>query len=307
MEKQVDGLKGTSISTNRMAEMLAASKALAGDTGPAGLSEANADNVDLRVAAANMNNARPNLLEGINNRIAKKRKKTEGVQGTSPSPGQDDDTGFIPPTTSMITNPGVLGGEDASEEKTGEPYGVEHPNEDRLRASMAHLFAEESDESDDDEDEEDDGKDNGDEDDEDDEEDGKDKKKSKNSDDDDEEDEIVEVHCKECGFEETYDLSESAMEMNPPPLKEGKLDTTCPMCGADMDFSLMGATDQSKVSDPRPFTGPRGEGGTGPSESVIPVQALEQARSLMSRAVSGEAIESLAAEVIKGDFLQPAA
>jgi len=301
MEKQVDGLKGTSISTNRMAEMLAASKALAGDTGPAGLSEASADNVDLRAAAANMNDARPNLLESVNSRIAKRRKKTEGVQGTSPSPGQDNDTGFIPPTTSMVTNPGVLGGEDASEEKTGEPYGVEHPNEDRLRASMAHLFAEESDDEDDDEE---DGKDN-DEDDEGDEENGKDKKSNKDDDEDGEE--VVEVHCKECGFEETYDLSESAMEMNPPPLKEGKLDTTCPMCGADMDFSLMGATDQSKVGDPRPFTGPRGEGGTGPSESVIPIQALEQARSLMSRAVSGEAIESLAAEVIKGDFLQPAA
>src|ERR1700758_3092074 len=45
--------------------------------------------------------------------------KTEGVQGTSPTPGQDN-IFYVPPTTSDVTG-GGMGGEDPTKQKPGDP------------------------------------------------------------------------------------------------------------------------------------------------------------------------------------------
>ena len=279
-------IEGTTIPKDRMAAMMAHSKALLGesDTDLPGDQLIQESPVDHRQIAQNLSRARPSLLDDISARI---RSKKEGVQGTSPTPGQDNlGLETMPPTTSMVTNPGTLGGEDPEEEIIGEPPDAEHPNESRQRDVTDILFAE----SDDEDDEE--GED-GDEDDED--EDDKDKKDDEGGD----TNESVEVHCEKCGYEEEYNLSEAEMQSNPPPMTaEGQLDTTCPMCGGDMDFSLVGATDQEKIGDPTPFTDPRGNDG-----GEAPVEAVHYARSLMHRLGEGEDVDDLVNEVIQSDFL----
>lgn len=329
MSQKAALVEGTSIPKDRMAAMMAASKSMFGESvnddtpGDQLIDEAE---VDHRRIAANLNAARPSLLDDINQKISRRKKtegrrsRKEGVQGTSPSPGQDDDLGFIPPTTSMVTNPGTLGGEDPEKEVIGEPPGVEHPNE-RLNRDLGLLFSEDDDEEknpfakkakddDDEEEDEDEGEDDDreedDEDEEDDEEDD-DKKEAKGKDDDDDDDgqnESVEVQCGKCGYEEEYSLREEDMASNPPPMTtEGQLDTTCPMCGADMDYSLIGATDQEKVYDTKPFTGPRGESGGG--EAAPTVESMHYARSLIHRIGEGEDIDALVKEVVESDFIPP--
>jgi hypothetical protein len=229
----------------------------------------------------------------------------EGVAGTSPTPGQDQNLGFIPPTTSGVTNPGELGGEDPENQNVGDPDTLpkqtsEQRASEEFQRSLDTLFAEKKNDDDDD-----DNGDNGNDDDDK----KKDKKKDGDEDDgdkvyskkdkDDEKAECMEVHCKECGYEESYDLSEQAVALNPPPMTEsGEIDTKCPMCGADMDFSLIGATDQGKIQDPNPIAGPRGEGGT-----EVPQEALAYARTLMRRVAEGSKVEELSQEVLESDFL----
>lgn len=236
----------------------------------------------------------------------------EGVGGTSPTPGQDAPT-FIPPTTSNVTNPGDLGGEDPTKEVIGDTHPDVTPSDKAAEAfqrSLNTLFAEKEDEKDDDEGEDENGDEKGDGDEDDDdkvyskkdgEDDDDDDKKDKGEKDDEDEKkaECMEVRCESCGYEESYDLSEQAIALNPPPMTEsGEIDTTCPMCGADMDFSLIGATDQSKIGDPNPIAGPRGEGGT-----EVPQEALAYARSLMRRVAEGTPVDDMAKEVVESDFL----
>lgn len=204
----------------------------------------------------------------------------EGVDGTSPTPGQDEPV-YVPPTTSNVTNPGTIGGEDPTEEPADGsdiPSGEEHPNESRIVSDAKNLFNE-GDDEDDSEDSEDDDTD-----DEDSDEDGEDKDKK------------VEMNCKECGYAEEYSLNEEDLASNPPPMKDGEIDTTCPMCGADCDMSLMGATDQEAVTDPEPFTGLQGE-------SHVPEAVLAFAGSYMQRVVEGESLNDLSREIIDTDFL----
>lgn len=111
--------------------------------------------------------------------------------------------------------------------------------------------------------------------------------------------EAVALHCSKCGYEDEYSLNEEDLAMDPPPMKDGKLDQTCPMCGSDMDMSLVGATDQDAVGDPNPFTGPRGEGGTDP----VGESALSFARDLISQVLEGEEPSTLARSVIEADFM----
>lgn len=296
MSKSAALVEGTSIPKNRMAEMMAHSKALLGEdtnTDTPGDQLIEEPEIDHRTIARNLHNARPNLLDDISKKITRRR-RAEGVQGTSPTPGQDDlGLATMPPTTSMVTNPGTLGGEDPEDELIGDPEDEHHPNETR-RHDVDQLFAEGDGEGDEDDD------DNGDEDGK-----GKDKEKGKNGDgdeddDDNGKDESVEVICGKCGYEEEYNLNEDDMASNPPPMKDGQLDTTCPMCGGDMDFSLIGATDQEKVGDPNPFTDPRGNDGGG---GEAPVESIHLARSLMHRLGEGENIEKIVDDVISSDFI----
>lgn len=290
MSKKDTTLQGTTITKNRMEEMLRHSAAISGSaSGTAVLDEEEQEVDPVRVAAA-YNRARPNLVDDINKRLANRR-RTEGVQGTSPTPGQDN-FDYVPPTTSNVTNPGTLGGEDPLEEPADGsdiPSGEDHPNEQLMR-DISTLFSEKKDDEKDGDDDEDDnadgeGEDDGDEDDGD----GKDKN------------EALQVHCKECGYEEVYNLSEGEMEENPPPMKNGELDTQCPMCGADCDLSMMGATNQGEIGDPNPRTDPRGQ-----SESVVPPTSLAIAGALMRRVAEGESVGDVAKEVIDEDFINHA-
>lgn len=206
---------------------------------------------------------------------------SEGVDGTSPTPGQDDPQ-YVPPSTSTVTNPGALGGEDPTEEPADGSdiaTGEEHPNESRVAMDALNLFREADDEDDDDKDG-----------------DSEDDDKEDSEDDEEDKPEQVEMHCKECGYEERYSMNEEDLASNPPPMRDGEIDPTCPMCGADCDMSLMGATDQEAVTDPEPFTSPQGE-------SYVPEHVVAVAGSYMHRAVEGESIDALAQEIIESDFL----
>lgn len=229
------------------------------------------------------------------------------TEDCAPSPGQETNPSITGvPLAAMISN--VTGGEHESDqvEPVGKMPGEETPDDERVPAQaerlnrdIALLFAEEDDNEKDKKDGEasDDDKVYGDEDDED--EDKKDGDKGKDDDEKDECAESVALHCGKCGFEDEYSLNEADMAQDPPPMKDGQLDPTCPMCGADMDMSLIGATDQEQVSDPNPLTGPRGEGGTDP----VGESELAFARELIGRVLEGEDPDTLARAVIEADFM----
>lgn len=222
----------------------------------------------------------------------------------APSPGQETNPSITGvPLGAMISN--VTGGEyepdqlDPIGQMPGEDEDADKqtgPPQEQLNRDLALLFAESDDEDDKDDDEaSDDDKVYKDKDDEDDE----DEKKDKDDDEQDECTEAVSLHCQKCGFEDEYSLREEDMAQDPPPMKDGELDSTCPMCGADMDMSLIGATDQSQITDPSPLTGPRGEGGTDP----VGESELSFARDLCMRVVEGEGPEQLAQAIIEADFM----
>lgn len=299
-------IPGTSISESAMEKMLRHNRELVGGGDqPA--------TVDHQQIAEGIRASQPVLLPGVGApRIAASRVRTEGVQGTSPTPGQDN-IDYIPPTTSNTADPGNIPakGPDAENEPASNA-GPRKSRAEQLNADISTLFAEgenpfaKKDDKDGDEDEdhdEPDGDENGE--DTDGDGDGKDKKDDK----DELEgegvepvDEAVEVHCESCGYEETYELSEAAIAEGQVPLTpDGKLNNKCPMCGADMDLSMIGATNVGEIGDPNPRTDARGN--SGPTESVSP-EAVRAANVFMGRVVAGEAVEDVAKSIIEGDFLE---
>lgn len=220
----------------------------------------------------------------------------------APSPGQEMSPSITGvPLSATISN--VTGGDYQPDqvEPIGKMPGEETPEDERvpdqpveqLDRDLALLFAEGEDDKKDGE-ASDDDKVYGDEDDED--------EKDDDDEDDDEQEECAEsvaLHCAKCGFEDEYSLNEEDLAQDPPPMKDGQLDPTCPMCGADMDMSLIGATDQEQITDPNPIAGPRGEGGTDP----VGESELTFARELVGRVLEGEDPEVLAQLVIEADFM----
>ena len=283
-------IAGTSITESSMAKMLRHNREVTG--GAAAPRE-----VDHNRVAESLLSSQPVLLPSIASprpapRVSARR-VNEGVQGTSPTPGQDN-IDYVPPTTSDVTNGGGSGKKPVTKEE-------------QMAADLGTLFGEsdnpfakgDKDKGDMDKDEKDpDGEET------DDEDEDKDKDGKEKTDDDNEGvEEAVEVHCENCGYEETYDLSEAAIAEGTVPLTaEGKLDDKCPMCGANMDMSMIGATDVGQVSNPEPFTDARGNSPQ-QRESVVPLEALSYANTLMGRVLRGESVELVAQSVVESDFI----
>lgn len=316
-------IPGTSITESAMERMLRHNRELVGPAADAG-------EIDHARIAENINNSRPVLLPGVAgpapvvraSRVTERALKlaggtTEGVQGTSPTPGQDN-IDYIPPTTSNTADPANIPAKGPDAENQPASRGVS--KKEQMVRDIATLFSEgenpfakdgegdgkdgEGDEDDKDgKDGEGDGKDDNPDDKDGKDGDGKDGKDGKDGDGDEEPvAEAVEVHCNECGYDETYDLSEASLAEGHVPLTtEGKLDNKCPMCGADMDLSMIGATNVGEIGDPNPRTDARGNSGQ-PQESVS-ADAIRQAQSLMKRVVEGESIESVTKFVVESDFM----
>lgn len=224
-------------------------------------------------------------------KVVERALQAEGVDGTSPTPGQDD-ISYIPPTTSNTADPGDPGISPSSGELEPATKGKGQSRMEKLVADIETLFAESGDGDNNDkgdkDDKDGDGKDK----------DGKDKDGKK--DDEEDVDEAVEVHCNECGYEETYDLSETSIAEGSVPLTpDGQFDPKCPMCGAAMDMSLIGATNTPEVTNPQPFTDPRGNS----PQRTVPQESLEYAANLMHQVVEGVDVDLLANQVIQGDFI----
>lgn len=296
-------LPGTKIQESQMEKMLRHNREITGQTPPSQQPVA----VDHQKISEGLLASQPVLmpsLAGPRPRLAASR-IVEGVAGTSPTPGQDDNLGFIPPTTSNTADPANIPakGPDAENQPASKTRA------ERMQRDLQSLYAEDQIPNFDKEDEGDgEGKDDGDEDDKDkkdkDDKDDKDKddKDGKTDDGDEGVEESVEVHCESCGYEETYSLSETNInEGNVPLTAEGKLDNKCPMCGADMDLSMVGATNVGEIGDPSPRTDARGNDGS-QKESVSP-DAINYASQLMRRVVEGEDVDAVAKSVIEGDFM----
>ena len=291
MEKTVPG---TTITESSMQRMLRHNREITGQTHP--MQQPDEPHVNHEQIAENIRRSAPVLLPGVARPRVNATRVTEGVQGTSPTPGQDN-IAYMPPTTSNVTNPGHDGkGPDAENEPATKPP----TKAEQMARDLATLFGEAKDPEEDDPDEDDDD-DNNEKD-----KDGKDKKgkKDKDKDDDKEDmDEAVEVHCESCGYEETYDLSEASIKEGNVPLNpEGQLDSKCPMCGADMDLSMVGATNVAAVGDPRPFTDLQGNSPQ-QRESVVPTEAIAYANDCMIRIARGESLENVVRGVVESDFI----
>ena len=310
--KNEQTLPGTTIKQSSMEKMLRHNQSLVGTAPTTPSAE---PQVTHQQIAEGLSASRPVLLPGVasadvnprnvpviaSTRVTERtlratRSVQEGVAGTAPSPGQDN-LAFVPPTTSNTADPGNSGkGPDAETEPASADAGQiqKKSRKERLVADLKTLFAEQD---------QDDDKDNKDDEDEGDGKDNKDDEEGDGSEEGSEEvDEAVEVSCSNCGYEEVYDLSEAAISGGQVPLTpEGKLDSKCPMCGADMDLSMMGATNVGEISDPNPRTDPRGN--SPQQESSIPAESLRYARDLMERVSQGAEIDVVVRDVIDGDFL----
>jgi len=302
MAKNADNkIPGTSITESSMERMLRHNRELTGQ--PTGDPP-----IDHAKIAENLAAAQPVLLPGIGaprinaTRVTKAIKIAEGVGGTSPTPGQDN-IAYVPPTTSNTADPNNPGkGPDAENEPATKTTAQERIQQD-LNILFAENFGKDDDEEESDKDGEgEEGDDKSDKD--------KDKKGDKEKDKDDESEgeeapmeEAVQVHCQECGYDETYVLSESNLTDGTVPVTpDGKLDNKCPMCGTNMDLSMIGATNQGEISDPNPRTDARGN--SGQAESTVPRESIAFANSLMTRVVEGEDPDALASEVIASDFMK---